>query len=896
MKPFHYLIALSLVTIAKTTHAQQKYSRVKLDIPPAGLAWLEAQGVEMDHGELNREENTFITTLDSFSLHNLNKTGVHNSILIDDETTHFRNVARRENFYKQADAIMVNGQLAFENPCGSHYTSIAVPAGFIDGSYGGYYTWQEMQQRIDSLVHHYPSLVQKIVLPTNSLEGRPLIVVKISDNVSLDEPEPEAFYTGLHHAREGMSMMNLFFFMQYLAENYASDDRIRDLVNSRQLFFMPCVNPDGYRYNETSAPGGGGMWRKNRRLNAGGQYGVDLNRNYNVDWGITGPNISTSYNPSNDAYVGTGPFSEPETQAIRAFAATRHFTIAIDHHAYGNYYVTPYGVPSSHPFTTTDASFYSYASALMSRYNGYFAGDGMATVGYLAVGNSRDWHIAGDLGLGTKQKTYGYTVEIGSGNTGFGFWPDPENIIPISKSMFFANLQMAYMAGSYFELQDMDPIAVNLTAGNFAFSLRRIGLTDAPVTVKIMPVENIASVGGPVTVNTFASYFDTVQRQIAYTLPTGISDGSRIRFAYEISSAGITLRDTITKIFQPVTLFSDNMEGAPGTNWSFANGWGSSTAAAYQGSRSLTESPSGNYAAGSSSTATCINTFDLSDASAAYLSFWVKHRAENTYDKMQVQVSTGGTYQPVCGNHTVSENVGTLGNQPALTGMRDAWTREVIDLRNYLGNAAVSFRFRFTANGASQYDGFYIDNVELVKATTIVLSSRFISIHGSQTNEGVVLTWQASVDQQHERFDVERSVDGKQFQVIGAVTGMANFRYVDVQPGRVNYYRVRAIDRNGHIDYSRILVVESGLMAGWQVYPNPVAQTLFVRFNATGRPGLVLTVTDIAGRLKYRHQVSPGDGPASLRIDVSTWPSQVYLLHTKDPVTGEVSVFKVVKK
>ncbi len=207
------------------------------------------------------------------------------SVLIADEVAHFARYARRENFYKQRDGIMLNGKLQFENPCGSHYANIAVPAGFIPGSYAGYYTFQEMQSRIDSLVNHYPSLVQKIVLPTTTLEGRPLIVVKISDNVSTDEGEPEAFYSGLHHAREGMSMMNLFFFMQYLVEHYATDNRIKELVDSRELYFMPCVNPDGYRYNETSQSSGGGMWRKNRRVNGGGQYGVDLNRNYNVDWG-----------------------------------------------------------------------------------------------------------------------------------------------------------------------------------------------------------------------------------------------------------------------------------------------------------------------------------------------------------------------------------------------------------------------------------------------------------------------------------------------------------------------------------------------------------------------------------------------------------------------------------
>lgn len=817
MKPFHYLIALPLISLSASLYAQQTYSRVRLTIPGEGLAWLQSQGVEFDHGELNKEENTFTTTIDNISLENLKKTGARYSILIEDEIAHFNKYARKENFYQQADAIMLNGKLHYENPCGSQINNITVPAGFIPGSYRGYYTFQEMQRRIDSMVNHYPNLVQKIILPTTTLEGRPLIVVKISDNVGTDETEPEAFYTGLHHAREGMSMMNLFFFMQYLVENYATDNRIQELVDSRELYFMPCVNPDGYRYNETSQPSGGGMWRKNRRVNGGGVYGVDLNRNYNVDWGVTGANISTSHNPSNDAYVGPNEFSEEETQAIRDFAETRHFTIAIDHHAYGNYYVTPYGRPANHSFTSADLSFYTYASALMARYNGYFAGDGMATVGYYAVGNSRDWHITGDIGAGTKQKTYGYTVEVGSGDVGYGFWPQPEYIIPIAKSMLFANLQMAYMAGSYFELQDMNTVAVNSTTGNFAFSLRRIGLTNAPVTVSIIPVENIQSAGVPVTINNFSNYFDSVQRNIAYTLPLGLSAGARIRFVYRISSAGINLDDTITKLYQPVPVFTDNMEWSSTANWTLTGSWGTSTASAYQGTRALSESPSGNYGSGSTTTATYNSSIDLYNATAAYLSFWVRHRAENANDKLQVQISTGGGYQPVCGNNTVSEDVGTLGNQPALTGMREAWTREVIDLRNYLGNSTVNFRFRFTSNSSNAEDGFYIDNVEVVKSTLQLLPIRIIGNEPQAT------------------------------------------------------YSIN-------------------------VYPNPVERVLHVRFNMAAKTTMLLTITDMAGRTKYRQQVSTDKGITSRQVDVSQWPAQLYLVKIRNGQTGRESIFKMVKK
>ena len=50
--------------------------------------------------------------------------------------------------------------------------------------------------------------------------------------------------------------------MWYLLENYDSNESIKQIIDNSELYFVPCVNPDGYIYNETSEPSGGGMWRK----------------------------------------------------------------------------------------------------------------------------------------------------------------------------------------------------------------------------------------------------------------------------------------------------------------------------------------------------------------------------------------------------------------------------------------------------------------------------------------------------------------------------------------------------------------------------------------------------------------------------------------------------------
>lgn len=207
--------------------------------------------------------------------------------------------------------------------------------------------------------------------------ANPIYAVKISDNVTTDEPEPEVLYTGLQHARERIGGTSLIFFMQFLAEQYALDNRIKNLVDNRAIYIVPCVNPDGYMYNYSGASAsyptsGGGLWRKNRRNTGGGagNIGVDLNRNYGIDWSnCSGASSSCgSSNKTEDTYYGPSAFSEPETQAIRNFVQSRRFVNAIDQHCYGPYYSLPYGRPTLHPaLSTEDEHYYQY----VFRINGF---------------------------------------------------------------------------------------------------------------------------------------------------------------------------------------------------------------------------------------------------------------------------------------------------------------------------------------------------------------------------------------------------------------------------------------------------------------------------------------------------------------------------------------------
>ncbi len=136
----------------------------------------------------------------------------------------------------------------------------------------------------------------------------------------------------LIHAREGAGLMSVIYFMYYLLENYGSDPEVNYLVDSREMYFVPIINADGYVYNQLTNPGGGGMWRKNRKDVGNGCYGVDNNRNFGYMWGYD--NIGSSPDPCAIDYRGTAAFSELENQAIRDFCNNHNFLIANNYHAY----------------------------------------------------------------------------------------------------------------------------------------------------------------------------------------------------------------------------------------------------------------------------------------------------------------------------------------------------------------------------------------------------------------------------------------------------------------------------------------------------------------------------------------------------------------------------------
>jgi murein tripeptide amidase MpaA len=254
---------------------------------------------------------------------------------------------------------------------------------------GAYHSYAELETELFTLEKANLEICRLENLG-QSVEGRNIYALKISDNPYLEENEPGIVFLGCHHAREWISVEVPLLLAKYLVENYNLDSSIQNLVNQSEIWIIPLVNPDGlefsiyfYRY-----------WRKNRRNLGHGLFGVDLNRNYSYQWGLD--NIGSSPDPSSNVYRGTSPFSEPETRAIQTFMELHpNIKALISYHSYGQVILYPWGY-TDEPSPQDDLLSFlaSSMSQKMEAVDGskYTFGQSGASL-YLTNGDTTDWAL-----------------------------------------------------------------------------------------------------------------------------------------------------------------------------------------------------------------------------------------------------------------------------------------------------------------------------------------------------------------------------------------------------------------------------------------------------------------------------------------------------------------------
>ena len=698
----------------------EKFHKVKINYTsPADLVKLAKQGVCIDHG-LHKKNHFFISDFSESEIEKMLSLNFDYEILINDVT----------HFYKQRNKL--SNKSAKNIFCEENENILETPENYDfkpSDDFGGFYTYNEMLNELDDMHSLYPEIISArsdIKDETFSssphihetYEGRYLQWVKISDNPNISEGEPQILYTALHHAREPASLQQLIYFMWYLLENYDSNDSIKQIIDNSELFFVPCVNPDGYIFNETIEPNGGGMWRKNTR----DSHGVDNNRNYsyidengNEVWNTSG----TSSNPYGSTYAGDGPFSESENRAIRYFVESNNFKIALNNHTYGNLLLYPYGYDYNQ--TTDDDDIFQFISSALVSENNY---DNIISADlYPAAGDSDDF-MYGMLNTENNQvreKIFAMTPEIGS-----SFWPQASTIEDICKGMLHLNLTAAKMIGNYASLKDFTENFISSNTFSANFELQRLGIIDnGSFNIQIEPISsNIISTSPEININSL-NIGEIINESFQIELNESTNSGEDVIFKYILDNGSFSEEIIVKKIFgAPILLFEDESDNYS-DYWTIDSSWSETFEEYNSPQTSITDSPYSNYSNNALETINLLNDINLSGYSYAEINFNAKWNIESGYDYVQIEISNdgGASWEPQCGKYTrkgVETQEDAL-DEPLYDGNQGEWVNESILLTDYI-DQEISIRFKLKSDGGLRRDGFYYDDFK-IKALSSSLSS-----------------------------------------------------------------------------------------------------------------------------------------------------------------------------
>jgi len=301
-----------------------------------------------------------------------------------------------------------------------------------------YYNYQNMTDLLHDLEANYSEIMSLESIGT-TYEGRDIWMVKLSDNVNLNENEPGVLLMGAHHGNEKVSFEAPIYFIKHIVENYEkentdddqdglvnedpidgfdndddglidedpSEDRVKEVVNNTQIFLIPMVSPDGVEANtrKNCVPNYGPFGFR-RKVTS---YGVNLNRNYRYKWYLY-PIFPWRFNfvfntlDRSPNYKGPYPFSENETRAVKNFVESQNIKISLSYHCYGEIIFYPWTHTTGR---TPDEDLYISIGENMSKINKYRLYEGRTLIPILGgnIGTSDNW-LYGVRGI------IAYTIEL----------------------------------------------------------------------------------------------------------------------------------------------------------------------------------------------------------------------------------------------------------------------------------------------------------------------------------------------------------------------------------------------------------------------------------------------------------------------------------------------------
>ncbi|MFD8494750.1 M14 family zinc carboxypeptidase [Amycolatopsis sp. NPDC059657] len=264
----------------------------------------------------------------------------------------------------------------------------------------GYRTYAEVGTDLGSLVTARPDIVKPVKLPFKSVLGAEVNGVEITHGVAAADGKPVFLLLGAHHAGEWPTADVSVEFAYDLAQQDARDPRVTALLDRVRVIVVPVVNPDGYDISRS-----GDVEAKRRNCAgfttraacvAAPDGGVDLNRNYGVNWGGVGSGSDTHA----DDFRGSAPFSEPETRNVRDLVSSRQVTVLVSLHTFAAMNLRPPGQRTTRD--TPDEAVYAKLGEAMASANGYRSVRSREL--YETSGSTSEWsyYTTGGLGFETE--------------------------------------------------------------------------------------------------------------------------------------------------------------------------------------------------------------------------------------------------------------------------------------------------------------------------------------------------------------------------------------------------------------------------------------------------------------------------------------------------------------
>jgi hypothetical protein len=694
-KRLKYTLILTIFTVFQLS-SQSIYHKVKVDLIGKDILALAKLGLEVDHGQF-APGKFIINDYSESELALINEAGFNYDILIKDVSAYYSDPNRKVEPITQAKLNCgENAEVEYD---------FETPANYYYGSMGGYHTYSEMLKVLDSMHYLYPKLIGEIdtIKPFVTYDGNMIHFIRIS-NKPYETPttKPQVLYTALHHAREPNSLSQMLFYMWYLLENYETDPLVQSILDNVELYFVPCLNPDGYLINEMTNPNGGGMWRKNAWQQDSTLFGVDLNRNYGYFWGFDNAGSSPLYNSA--TYRGAEAFSEPETQAMKAFCEANDFKLVFNYHTHGDLLIHPWGYSDT---ITNEHDLFRAMGTKMIEENNYTFGTGTETVGYVVNGDSDDWMYGEDV---TKNPIYSFTPEVGP-----TFWPDSSQIDFLNKSCMKMNLNMALMPLNYYYIIEDESASQYLYDNDtLRFQIVKPGLKDGDVNIEISSLNSGVIINQTNFTKTLYAG-ESTELEIATHYLTGIENGDILQFKLKydmgILSDSIIVERTAVKsgVFEYLVDNFDNLD-----NWDTDDLWALTSETFVSDSTSLVTSTQEPYPDQFDQFIYYKDTVQLAGYFDAWISFFAKWNIENDFDYVQLQVArVGEGFEPLCGKYT---NLGSqyqdTGN-PLYDGIQNEWVNEEINLKEYLADSLV-FRLYFHSDQAVSARGFFMDDFSIL--------------------------------------------------------------------------------------------------------------------------------------------------------------------------------------